>query len=136
MAEREEGYMQQHLCSCMIDNAGEGTNVLQRGAENPVPWPEIRVLMELHGEQAIFDIRPVALGSRETPLREKERMMSIYGRDAVEAVYAGKSFLMEWFMPGWPIDPGKAPKKLLNDRPARIQRRKPGDDEDALDARI
>jgi hypothetical protein len=134
MNEREEGYMQQHLCSCMIDNAGEGTNVLCRGAENPVPWPEIAVLMEVHGEQSVYDIRPVALGSRETPLREKERMMSIYGRDVVELVYAGKRFNMEFFMPGWPIDPAKASKKLQNEKPKRVARHEP--DEEALDTRI
>ena len=56
--EREEGYMQQHLCECMIDIADEKTNVLQRGEENPVPWPEILVLQAVHGDQAIYDIRP------------------------------------------------------------------------------
>jgi hypothetical protein len=135
MTEREEGYMQQHLCACMIDVANEKTNVLSRGAENPVPWPEILVLQAIHGDQAIYDIRPVALGSRETPAREKERMTSIYGRDTVEGVYAGKSFNMEWFMPGWPIDPRKASKKLVNDRPKRVERHSPND-ENALDARI
>lgn len=132
--EHEEGYMQQHLCECMIDIAGEKTNVLYRGAERPVPWPEILVLQAVHGDQAIYDIRPVALGLRETPLREKERMTLIYGRDLVESVYAGKSFHMEWFMPGWPINPAKAGKKLVSDRPGRVERRRP--DEDALDARI
>lgn len=139
MSEREEGYMQQHLCACMIDIADEKTNVLARGEENPVPWPEILVLQAIHGEQAIFDIRPVALGSRETPAREKERMMSIYGRDMVESVYAGRSFRMEWFMPGWPIDPKKASKRQLKeatrDRPIRVRERRP-DDDAAEDARI
>lgn len=134
MTEHEEGYMQQHLCECMIDINNEKFNVIQRGAENPVPWPEILVLQAVHGDQAIFDIRPIALGPRETPAREKERLTLRYGRDIVESVYAGKSFHMEWFMPGWPIDPKNAPKKLLTDRPKRVERRKP--DEDALDARI
>ena len=139
MTEREEGAMQQHLCECMIDIADEKFNVLHRGAENPVPWPEILVLQAVHGEQAIYDIRPVALGPRETPSREKERMSLVYGRDMVESVYAGKGFHMEWFMPGWPIDPKKASRKLqqqaAKDRPARVQLRKP-DEDDALDARI
>lgn len=135
--EREEGYMQQHLCECMIDIANEKLNVLARTIDNnPVPWPEILVLQAIHGEQAIYDIRPVALGPRETALREKERMALIYGRDTVESVYSGKGFQMEWFMPGWPINPKSAkrpPKK--SDRPARTQTRQP-DEDDALDARI
>jgi hypothetical protein len=136
LVEREEGYMQQHLCACMIDLAGEGLTTIARGVENPVPWPEILILQSIHGEQAIFDIKPVALGPRETQLREKERMMSIYGRDAVEAVYAGKGFAMEWFMPGWPIDPSKASRRQqrAQERPPRIQRHEP--DEGSTDARI
>jgi hypothetical protein len=134
--EREEGYMQQHLCSCMIDIAGEGLTVVNRDADNPVAWPEILVLQSLHGDQSVFDIKPVALGPRETQLREKDRMMSIYGRDAVEAVYAGKGFTMEWFMPGWPIDPAKASKRQQKTlaREKRVQRHEP--DEEAADARI
>jgi hypothetical protein len=136
MTEREEGFMQQHLCECMIDIANEKTNVQYRGAENPVPWPEILVLQAVHGDQAIYDIRPIALGPRETPAREKERMTLIYGRDIVESVYAGKSIHIEWFMPGWPINPQNAPpKKAGSDRPTRVGRRRP-EDENALDARI
>jgi hypothetical protein len=135
MNEREEGYMQQHLCECMIDNNGEKTNVLLRDASNPVPWPEILVLQAIHGEQSIYDIKPVALGPRESPLREKDRMALIYGRDTVEQVYSGKGFHMEWFVPGWPIDPAKAKRKPKpTERPARTQIRPP--DEEALDARI
>jgi hypothetical protein len=136
MSEREEGYMQQHLCACMIDLAGEGLTTIDRGAENPVPWPEILVLQSIHGDQSVFDIKPVALGPRETALREKERMSLIYGRDEVEKVYAGKGFTMEWFMPGWPIDPRKASRRQLKaqERPKRIPRHEP--DEEATDARI
>lgn len=107
----QEGHMQQHLCTCMIDLAGERLTVIYRDETNPVPWPEIKVLQELHGEDSVFDITPFALGPRETPNREKERLVLRYGRDAVEAVYAGKAFQMEWFMPGWPIDPTKAKRK-------------------------
>ena len=108
MPEHDEGYMQQHLCECFIDLLGEKHTVMWRGEPDLVPWPEIRVLMEVHGEQAIYDIKPVALGRRETPLREKERLVLKYGRDEVERVYAGKSFNMEFFVPGWPVDPAKA----------------------------
>jgi hypothetical protein len=135
VSEREEGYMQQHLCECFIDLMGEKLQIQWKGFPDLIPWPEIAVLMELHGEQSVYDIRPVALGARETALREKERMSLKYGRDAVEKVYAGKSFNMEWFMPGWPIDPVKKKGKGQNARPERVQFRKP-DDDDAADARI
>jgi hypothetical protein len=41
---------------------------------------------------------------------------------------------MEFFMPGWPIDPAKASKKLQNEKPKRVARHEP--DEEALDTRI
>jgi hypothetical protein len=129
----DEGYMQQHLCTCMIDIASEKLTVLYRDESNPVPWPEVRVLQQVHGDDAIYDIMPVALGPRETPLREKERLVLRYGRDMVEAVYAGKSFNMEFFMPGWPIDPAKGRKK----KPERVRPpvfRKP--DAEATDVKV
>jgi hypothetical protein len=59
-------------------------------------------------------------------LREKDRMVRKYGRDEVEKVYAGKSFRMEFFMPGWPIDPSKgAPKNATPKRPVKQQFRQP-----------
>jgi hypothetical protein len=127
MTERDEGYMMQHLCECYVDNNAEKLNVIWFGAPNLIPWPEIRILLEVHGEQAVYDIKPVALGPRDTPLREKERLVLKYGRDEVEKVYAGKAFNMEFFMPGWPIDPAakSVPKKGANQRPKRVQRHEP-----------
>jgi hypothetical protein len=106
----------QHLCTCMIDVANERLTIIYRDETNPVPWTEIRVLQEMHGEDAVYDITPVILAPRETPAREKERLVLKYGRDVVELVYAGKAYHMEWFVPGWPIDPTKS-KKRKTDRP-------------------
>jgi len=125
--------MQQHLCECFIDIAGEKTQVLWKGEPDLVPWPEIRVLLDVHGEQSVYNIRPIALGPRENQTREKERLVRKYGREAVENVYAGKSFNMEWFVPGWPIDPSKHTKardKALAAKPPIKQVAEPGDDED------
>jgi hypothetical protein len=127
--ERDEGAMQQqHLCECFIDVAGEKLNVVWKGAPDLVPWPEIRVLLEVHGEQSVYDIKPVALGPRESPLREKDRLVQKYGRDEVEKVYAGKSFNMEFFVPGWPIDPAAARERSSKqERPKRTQIHQPED---------
>lgn len=133
MSETPEGHMQQHLCTCMIDVGNEKLCIIYRDETNPVPWPEVRVIQEMHGEDAVFDITPVALGERETPAREKERLVLKYGRDAVEAVYAGKAYHMEFFVPGWPIDPAKAKKKA----PARVRppiMRKP--DAESIDVKV
>jgi hypothetical protein len=122
----------------MIDIGGDKLSLQWKGDGELIPWPEIKILMEVHGEQSVYDIRPVRLGERETPLREKDRMIRKYGRDVVENVYAGKAFTMEFFMPGWPVDPSKASRaknKAQAERPERKQFRTP-DDEAAIDARI
>jgi hypothetical protein len=121
----DESYMKQHVCACAIDIAGAKLQIVHRDIHDPVPWTEIRVLQEVHGEEAVFDIRPVALVPRDTAPREKERLVLKYGRDPVEAVYAGKTFSMEWFVPGWPVDPTKAKRKPPNDRPTPVQIHKP-----------
>lgn len=135
----DEGMMQ-HLCECFIDNNCEHLNVIWRGGpDDLVSWPEIRVLMEVHGEQGVYDIRPVKLGPRDTPLREKERLSLKYGRDKVEAVYAGKSFNMEFFVPGWPIDPTEqaSTKHSRQTQNAKVKRRMgPEPDAAALDAPV
>jgi hypothetical protein len=135
MSENDERTMQ-HLCECYVDNNAEKLNVIWFGEPNLIPWPEIRVLMEIHGEQAVYDIKPVALGPHDTPNREKERLVLKYGRDEVEKVYAGKSFNMEFFVPGWPINPKakNAPKTGTNQRPKRVQRHEPN--EGSLDAPV
>jgi len=129
-----EGHMMQHACACMIDLAGEGLQIVYRDETQPVTWPEIKVLQEIHGEDSVFDVRPVALVPRGPLNREKETLVLRYGRDVVELVYAGKAFVMEWFVPGWPIDPAKA-KRKVNDRPKLPKIRKP-DDGGSLDALV
>lgn len=137
MAEIDSRTMQ-HLCECFIDNNSEKLNVIWKGDPDLVPWPEIRVLMEIHGEQGVYDIRPVKLGPHDTPNREKERLILKYGREPVEAVYAGKSFNMEFFVPGWPIDPTeqastKHPRQTQNSRARHRMRPEP---EEALDSPV
>lgn len=136
MSEQPEGYMQQHLCECFIDVASEKLNVIWKSAPNLVPWPEIPILMEIHGEQSVYDIKPVELGPRETPLREKERLVLKYGRDVVEKVYAGKAFNMEFFVPGWPINPEKASTRRQAQKARVKHRMTPEPDEGSIDAMV
>ena len=135
MTEREEGYMQQHLCECMIDVANEKTNVSTGARKTLFRGPKSSCSRRSTAIRRSTTFARLRSGSRETPSREKERMSLVYGRDIVESVYAGKSFHMEWFMPGWPINPQKASKKLASGPPQAGAERKP-DDDDALDARI
>lgn len=123
---------QQHLCACEIDLNNERYTTVTRDATNPVSWPEILLLQAIHGDDAVYDIRPVAIADRPTPAAEKHRLAIIYGNAAVEAVFAGRAFVMEWFVPGWAIDPDDWEKKPAErPRPPRIR----AQDDGALDAR-
>jgi hypothetical protein len=134
-SERDIERTMQHMCACQISLNNEGFTTVERDEHTPVSWAEIKVLQEVHGEEAIYDIRPVSLAPRDLPNREKERLVLIYGRDIVEKVYAGKSFLMEWFVPGWPLDPAKISKKKIPERtrPPKFRR---SEDAEAGDVRI
>lgn len=128
----------QHVCACVIalGTNGEGgffTSVERDVDNRPVPWPEVRVLQEIHGDEAVYDIRPVGVIPRLPKAREKERLIIEYGRDAVEAVYAGRAFTMEYYVPGWPIDPAKAVKRKTQ-RPKPPLIRSP--DAESTDARV
>jgi hypothetical protein len=101
----------------------------------PVPWPDILVLQALHGEDAIYDIKPVGLAPRASPMLEKQRMASIYGFEEVDAVYAGRSPSMEWFAPGWPVDPtgtGVNKREVERSRAPKIRLFAPEDVEEAI----
>jgi hypothetical protein len=125
----------QHLCSCKIVLGGDpGSIVVREALSNPVPWPEVMVLQSMHGEDAVYDIKPVGLMVRGTPYSEKLRMISIYGMDVVDAVYSGRSPSIEFFMPGWPIDPSSVPakrKKPEKIKPPKVKMYLPHDEEEA-----
>lgn len=126
----------QHLCACKIVVGGDpGTVVAREAHNNPVTWNEIAVLQLMHGDDAIYDIKPIGLVSRGNNLQEKLRLTTIYGFDAVDAVYAGRSFNMEFFAPGWPVDPtGAGTKKRPPEKPAapRVKLFAPEDVEEAV----
>jgi len=127
----------QHICACKIVVGGDaGTVVVREAHTNPVPWPEISILQSLHGEDAVFDIKPIGLIERLTPMMEKQRMASVYGFDEVDRVYPGRSPKdIEWFAPGWPIDPtglGKTKKPVERAKPPRIKIFAPEDVDEAV----
>ena len=67
--------------------------------ENPVSWPEVMVLQNLHGEANVFDAAFV----RSEPSNvqtEKLRLLSIYGKEALDDCYPGARPFMEMDYPG------------------------------------
>lgn len=88
-----------HICSAYIALGGDTNNVVFRGPDNPVTWPEVGMLQFLHGEENVYNIE--VIGERdERGATEKQRLSDIYGAGIVDQIYPGKNPVMEMEMPG------------------------------------
>ena len=92
--------MAQHIVTCKIQVGGDPGTVVVRGKSRPVPFPEIAVLRHLHGETNVFDVEVCGLVPRSAGSVEKNRMATVYGKDAVEHVYPGGSPNIDWYLEG------------------------------------
>ena len=88
-----------HYCKCRVNLSGQNCHIVKYDEFNPVTWPEVQVLMQLHGEENVMDIIPVSIGE-VYQAREKERLMQIYGPRVVEACFPGRAFRMDLMMTG------------------------------------
>jgi len=99
--------MQMHWCTCKFNQAGQGYYIQEIYYTDPVSWPEVQVLSAIHGEENVFDVKPLRIS--ETAARmEKERLAVKYGWENVERVFPGRSFRMEGLMPGETTDQPRA----------------------------
>jgi hypothetical protein len=106
---------------------GEATQVLYRGPDRPVSWPEVLVLQALHGESNVFDA-DFLMSQPSNIQEEKNRLLGLYGKDIVDQCYPGSRPAMELQWPG------------ERDESAAVQKRAPrrplpsaDDDEPVLD---
>jgi len=87
-----------HWCTARLNLAGQGYTILWFDSTNPISWPEAQVLMAVHGEENIYDIRPISIG--ETSIAsEKERLILKYRFKPVDHIFPGRSPRMELLMP-------------------------------------
>jgi hypothetical protein len=87
-----------HLCTCFIALGGDTRNIVFKNESNAVSFPEINVLKAIHGAEAVHKIQ--AVGSVDTdPVREKARLVAIYGGDIVEKLYPGFAPLIQLTFP-------------------------------------
>jgi hypothetical protein len=102
--------------ACKIALGGDSNNVIYRGPDTPVSWPEIRVLQHLHGEENVFDCEYVGSES-VTSQAEKMRLLGLYGAVAVNICYPGSRPMMELDFPGdkEPIAIKRPERKLVAD---------------------
>ena len=99
--------------SCKIALGGDSNNVLYRGPDVPVSWPEVRVLQHLHGEDNIFDCEFVR-AEHATAQAEKMRLLGLYGSEAVNICFPGSRPMMDMEWPGDRTEP-------MHDQAARAQ---------------
>jgi hypothetical protein len=120
-----------HLCSAHIMLGGDTGNVLVRGADNPVSWPEIGLLQFLHGEESVFNITALE-AVQTTPAKEKDRLSRIYNPSTVDMIYPGRVPVMEMTMPGTTL-PGEhedAPSGKGHRKPAKTVTVAPVEDDE------
>ena len=90
--------------ACKIALGGDSNNVLYRGPDVPVSWPEVRVLQHLHGEDNVFDCEYVGQ-EHATTQAEKMRLLGLYGSEAVNICFPGARPLMDMDWPGDRTEP-------------------------------
>jgi hypothetical protein len=112
--------------ACKVALGGDSNNVLYRGPDVPVSWPEIRVLQHLHGEDNVFDCEFVR-SEHAVAQAEKMRLLGLYGSEAVNICYPGARPMMEMDFPGdrEPLAVKRPERKLIAD----IQRSDPAQQE-------
>ena len=76
------------LLRCAVALAGDREQVVYRHRHDPILFPELIVLQFIHGEDAVTDVHVV--GTCEMAIEEAwMRLLTIYGEDAVKAVFPG-----------------------------------------------
>jgi hypothetical protein len=91
--------MKMHWCTCRVNLSGQGHHIIVFDQFSMVSWPEVQVLMALHGQENVFDIKPARVTDDIDARREKVRLGAKYGR-IVEQVFPGSIPRMELMMPG------------------------------------
>jgi hypothetical protein len=142
MARESKGPMAQHIVTCKVQLGGDPGSIVVRGESRPVPYPEIPILRHLHGDTNVFDVEVCGLVPRSAGSVEKNRMATIYGREAVEHVYPGGSPNIDWYLEGeepeFPpeIANAKASSSLpitpLPEKTGAKRKREPADENEAV----
>jgi hypothetical protein len=78
---------------------GDTMNVMYRGPDNPVSWPEVRVLQHLHGDENVFDCEFVR-SEHVLTQAEKMRLLGVYGAEVVNLCFPGARPMMDMDFPG------------------------------------
>ena len=75
-----------HFCTALVQIAGDSQQVVYRDKYSPVSWPEVELLRNIHGDDAIYEVKPfvrVEQSSRE----ERVRLVLRYGKPYVDLAF-------------------------------------------------
>lgn len=90
--------MNMHFCTAKVNLSGQGFHIFEFLETDPISWPEAQVLMQLHGEENVYEVKPVSVADTSL-IDEKRRLLGKYGK-VVEQVFPGRVPRMEMCMPG------------------------------------
>lgn len=77
------------LLSALVSLAGDKNNVVSRGADNPITYPELFILRTVHGgDDNVYDLVEIGETDDRPAAVEKDRLRRIYGA-VVDQVFAG-----------------------------------------------
>jgi hypothetical protein len=93
--------MNMHWVTAKVNLSGQNYHIYEYREHEPLSWPQVQVLMALHGEENVFDIKPVFV-SNISPSQEKQRLLQYYNEKIVEQVFPGRSPRMEMCLPDTP----------------------------------
>jgi len=73
----------------MVALGGDADTTVYRHRGNPITFPELPILMHIHGDTAITDVHVVGKTDDMAVEEMRTRLMILYGETAIKAVYPG-----------------------------------------------
>jgi hypothetical protein len=72
------------ICTCMIQLAGDSRTIVHRDRHNPLTYPEVNLMMFMHGDRYVTDIKVIDTIETDNST-ELENLRVKYGKQAEEA---------------------------------------------------
>jgi hypothetical protein len=102
-----------HFCAAMVRVAGDKDQVVFRDEFNPISWPEVELLRSIHGDDAVYEVKPFARVDQSSR-DERSRLVLRYGREYVDLAFGqGRGAAIEMEAAEADIEPGKTWKNPL-----------------------
>ena len=78
------------MIECMVALGGDTLNIVPRGPDRPVSYPEMLVLQYIHGSDAVSDAFDVGMDDRDNA-DELSRLRNFYPQGAIKDVFPGNN---------------------------------------------